>query len=99
MSNGVQSIVIRVMRALFRGFRLPPGFRLEPFSSVYTREGDVYAVVVPRDVQQVMEGGDFRVHDSKVGELMLQRYRLAIRSAKHGRQINDYNNDKSVSQG
>lgn len=43
-----------------------------PFSSVYTRDGDVHAVQVPRDVQQVMEGTDFRDLDSTVGELTLK---------------------------
>lgn len=42
-----------------------------PFSSVYTREGDIYAVMLPRDAQQVLENEDFRDVDSKVGELTL----------------------------
>ena len=40
-----------------------------PFSSVYIRENGLYAVQVPRDVQQVFENDDFRKLDSHVGKL------------------------------
>ena len=42
-----------------------------PFSSVYTCEGSIYAVQVPRDVQDVLEGGDFKEKDSHVGQLQV----------------------------
>lgn len=42
-----------------------------PFSSVYTRDGSIYAVQVPRDVQDVLEGGDFKEKDSHVGVLQV----------------------------
>lgn len=42
-----------------------------PFSSVYTREGSIYAVQVPRDVQDVLGEAEFKEKDSHVGELQV----------------------------
>lgn len=65
-----------------------------PFSSVYTRDGGVYAVQVPRDAQYVLEDDDYCKLDSKVGDLTVtydgQEF-LTVHAAKtHGKLATAY---------